>query len=121
MVLGGDRGERVALIAVLLEVTLGDLAEHAGEAALDRALLLEVGGAEQRLGDLGPGQVGHLLDAHHQDETRPARADRLQALVDRGRAGGAGILDAGRRLKRQASPACSTSELVKPCGLKPPP
>ena len=56
------------LVAMPLEIALGDLAEHAGEAALDAALLLEVGGAEQRLGDLGPGQVGHLLDADHQDE-----------------------------------------------------
>ena len=43
VVLGGDRGERIGLIAMALEVELGDLAEHAGKAALDPALLLEVG------------------------------------------------------------------------------
>ena len=40
VVLGGDARQRVGLVAVALEIGLGDVAEDAGEAALDRVLLL---------------------------------------------------------------------------------
>src|SRR3546814_5703168 len=39
VVLGGNGGQRVRLVAVLLEILLGDEAEDAGEAAFDLAVL----------------------------------------------------------------------------------
>ncbi len=49
----------------------------------------------------GPVDVGHLLDADREDEARALGGDRVQALIDRGRAGGAGILDPRRALEAQ--------------------
>ena len=101
VVLRGDAGQRVGLVAVALEVFLRDLAENAGETALDIVLLLAVGGAQQHVVDLGAGQLGHLLDADDEHEPRLAGVDRVEPHMDRRRAGGAGILDAGRRLEAE--------------------
>ena len=102
VVLGGDGGQRVRLVAVALEVGLGDVPEDAGEAALDLALLLEIGGLQQGLADRGARQLGHLLDADHEHEARLARpAIDFRPSMDRGRAGGAGVLDAGRGLEAE--------------------
>ena len=97
VVLGGDGGERVGLVAVALEVALRDQAEDAGEAAPDVRFLLHVGGLEQVFGHLLAARAGHLLDADHEHEARAARADRRHALVDRRRARGAGVLHVGGR------------------------
>ena len=102
VVLGGDRRQRVRLVAVALEIALGDAAEDAGETALDAGLLLEIGGLEERLADRRAGQLGHLLDADHQHEPRLPGGDAPQPLMDRGRAGGAGVLDPGRRLEAKS-------------------
>ncbi len=99
MVLRGDAGERVGLVAVALEIGLGDAAEHAGEAAIDLALLLQVGGADQYVGDVRG--LGHLLGADDEHVPRALRRDGVHALMDRGRSRGAGILDARRRLEAQ--------------------
>src|SRR3546814_14748371 len=72
------------LVAVLLEVLLGDVAEHAGEAALDAAVLLQVGGLQQGVADLVAGDAGHLFDADHQHEARRVGGDGTQSLVDGG-------------------------------------
>src|SRR3546814_20559764 len=48
VVLGGNGGQRVRLVAVLLEILLGDEAEDAGEAAFDLAVLLQVGRLQER-------------------------------------------------------------------------
>ena len=101
VVLGGDARERVRLVAVLLEIEPGDLAEDAGEAAVDVGLLAHVGRLEQVLADLGRGRRGHLLDADHQHDARGLRRDRLEALMHGGRAGGAGVLDPHRALEAQ--------------------
>src|SRR3546814_7686751 len=45
---------------------------------------------------------GHLLDADAEHEAGLLRGNGIQALVDRGRAGGAGVFHAGRRLEAQA-------------------
>jgi len=45
VVLRGDPRQRIGLVAVALEIFLGDLAEDAGEAALDLVLFLAIGRA----------------------------------------------------------------------------
>ena len=45
------------------------------------------------------GDFGHLLDADDERQPRLAGGDRVQSLMDRGRAGGAGVLDPRRRLE----------------------
>ena len=101
MVLGGDGGQRVGLVAVALEVAGGDLAEHAGEAALDALLLVDIGAAQQRLADGRAGKLGHLLHTDHEHDAGGPGLDRAQALMHGGRAGGAGVLDPGRGLEAQ--------------------
>ena len=44
MVLGGDGRKGIRLVAIFLEIALGDLAEDTGKAAVDVAFLLQVGG-----------------------------------------------------------------------------
>jgi hypothetical protein len=51
--------------------------------------------------DLRTGCRGHLLDAHDQRDARRAGIDRLDALMDRGRAGRAGVLHAGGAFEAQ--------------------
>ena len=84
-----------------LEVAVRDLAEHAGEPALDALLLVDIGAAQQRLADGRAGELGHLLDADDEHDARRLGLDRAQALVDGGGAGGAGVLDPGRGLEAQ--------------------
>ena len=96
-----DPGERIGLVAIALEVGRGDLAEDAGEARLDGGLLGHVRGLDQHLARLRGVELGHLLDTDHQHEARLAGGQRIEAHVDRGRAGGAGVLDTGRRLEAE--------------------
>ena len=102
VVLGGDGGERIRLVAMALEIALRDLAEHAGETGRRVAILGKIGGAQQVLADLRAGRRRHLLGADHQHDARGVRVDGADALPDRRRAGRAGILDARRRLEAQA-------------------
>src|SRR6202034_4652832 len=60
VVLGGDARQRVGLVAPALEIEAGDLAENAGEAAVDVGLSAHVGRLEQVLTDLGTGRGRHL-------------------------------------------------------------
>ena len=101
VVLGRDQGQRVGLVAPALEIERGDLAENAGEAALDVGLLAHVGSFQQIFSDLRAGRRRHLLDADHEHDARRAGRNRLQSLMDRGRTGGAGVLDAQRALEAQ--------------------
>src|SRR5712691_8033964 len=101
VVLGGDARERVGLVAPALEIERSDLAENPGEAAVDVGLLAHVGSLEQVAADLGRGRRRHLLGTDHQHDARGPGGDRLEALVHRGRAGGAGILDPARALEAQ--------------------
>src|SRR5882757_8345588 len=96
-----DLGEGVGLVAVALEIGRGDLAEDAGEARLDVGLFGDIRGLDQHLARLRAVELGHLLDAHHQHEARLAGGQRVQPHVDRGRAGGAGILDPRAGLEAQ--------------------
>ncbi len=102
VVLCGDPGERVRLVAIALEIALGDLTENAGKPAFDPVFLLAVAGAEQNVADLRARHLGHLLDADDQSEPRLLGGNRVQPLVDCRRTGGAGILDPGRRLEAKA-------------------
>ena len=77
VVLGGDAGQGVGLVAVALEIFLRDLTEDAGEAAFDLVLLLAVTSAQQQVIDLGAGHLGHLLDADNEHHPRPAGGDRV--------------------------------------------
>ena len=99
VVLGGNRGERVGLIAMFLEVLLRDPGENAREAALDFTFLLQVGGFQQNAADLGAGKGGHLLDADDEHEAGLLGLDRLHALMQRRGSCGAGVLDSRRRLE----------------------
>ncbi len=99
VVLGGDARERVRLVAPALEIKAGDLAEDAGEAAVDIGLLAHVGRLEKITPDLRGGRRRHLLDADDQHDAGGAGGNRLQSLMDGGGAGRAGILHAGRALE----------------------
>ena len=80
-----------------LEIIIGDVAEHAGEAALDIGFLLYIRRAQQVLADRRAFRAGHLLDADDEDEAAALGLDGLDALMDGGAARGAGILDPRRR------------------------
>jgi len=96
-----DLGQRIGLVAVALEIGRSDLAEDAREARFDGGLLGDVRGLDQHLARLRGVELGHLLDADHQHEARLLGRQRVEAHVDRGRAGGAGILHAGAGLEAQ--------------------
>ncbi|MGY3422005.1 hypothetical protein ACVWZW_002480 [Bradyrhizobium sp. F1.13.4] len=75
--------------------------KHAGEAADGVAVLGQIGRLEQVLADLRPRRARHLFDADNEDNPGRAGRDRAHALMDGGGAGGAGVLDPGRRLEAQ--------------------
>ena len=112
VVLGGDRGQRVGLVAVPLEVALRDLAEHAGEPALDPFLLVDIGAARRQFSPMAGPAV--------RSSSRRRRRGRC-ALASITRGPGARRRNRWRRrfldpvagLKRRAGSAWSTSELVK--------
>ena len=120
MVLRGDRGERVRLIAIAIEIGLRELPENTRKAALDRVLLLTIAGAEQDIADLGAADFGHFLNPDDESETGAAGRDRVQPLMDRGRTGGAGVLDPVAGLKRKPGSAWNTSEAGNSWRTKPP-
>ena len=93
--------ERVRLVAPALEIKTCDLAENAGEAAIDIGLLAHVGGLEEIAPDLGAGRRRHLLDADDKHDAGGAGGDRLQSLMDGSGTGRAGIFHASRALKAQ--------------------
>jgi len=82
-----------------LEVALRDLAEDAGKASRNVAILGQIGGAQEVLADLRTRCRRHLLDADDEDEAGLASGDRLDPLVDRRRSGRAGVLHPRRRLE----------------------
>ena len=98
VVLGGDAGQRIGLVALALEIEPGDLAEYAGEAAVDVGLLAQIGRLQQVAADLGRAASCVICSTPTTSTMRaaPAAID-LSALMDRGRAGGAGVLDPRRR------------------------
>jgi len=89
------------LIAPFLEIQARDLAENAGEATVDLSLFAHIGRLQQIASDLGRGRRRHLLDADHQHDAGAVPSDRLQSLVDGGRASRAGILDPRGALEPQ--------------------
>ncbi len=101
VVLGGDAGERIRLIAPALEIQCGDLAEDAGEAAVDIGFFPHIGCLEQIASDLRGRRRGHLLDADHEHDAGGASGDRFKPLMHGGGAGSAGILDPGGALEAQ--------------------
>ena len=56
---------------------------------------------QQVLADLRAGRRRHLLGADHQHDAGRIGVDGADALPDRRRSGGAGVLDARRRLEAQ--------------------
>ena len=62
---------------------------------------LVVAGPEQDVADLLARRRGHLLDADHQGKAATAGQQEVARTVNRGRAGGAGVLVAGDRLEPQ--------------------
>ena len=93
MVLGGDAGKRVGLVAPTLEVARGDLAENTGKAAVDIGFFAHVRCLEQVAPDLGSGRRRHLLGTDHEHDAGSLGGDCLEALMHGGRTGGAGVLD----------------------------
>jgi hypothetical protein len=124
VVLGGDARERVGLIAPTLEVARGDLAENAGEAAVDIGFLAHIRCLEQVAPDLGSRRRRHLLDADREHDASGPGSDRRETLMHGGRAGGTGVLHpAGafeaqvrRRLKHQ----CGGKVLGRKAGIEMP-
>ena len=101
MVLCGDPGERVGLVAVLLEIEPGDLAKDSRKAARDIRLVAHIGCFEQVAADLGGRGRGHLLDSDDKHDTGRFGGDRVDPLVHGGRTGGARVLDPGRPFESQ--------------------
>ncbi len=101
MVLGRDHGKRVGLIAVLLEIQPGNLAENSGKATLDIGLVAHVRRLEQVPADLGRRRSRHLLHADDKDNPRGLGSNRLEPLVHGRRTGRTGVLNPGRALEAQ--------------------
>ena len=101
VVLGGNAGERIRLIAPALEIKRGDLAENPGKTAVDVGFLADIGRLEQIAADFRTGRRRHLLDADDEHDARGAGGDRFQSLVHGGGTGRAGVLDAGGALEAQ--------------------
>src|SRR5262249_39121014 len=101
VILRRNQGQRIGLVAVFLEIRIGDLAEDAGKAAFDVGLLAHVGALEQYLADLRSRRRGHLLDADHERNARRTGPDRLDALVHGSGTRRAGVLDPRRPLEAQ--------------------
>jgi hypothetical protein len=91
----------VGLVAPTLEVARGDLAENAGEAAVDVGFFAHVRRLEQVAPDFRAGGRRHLLGAHHEYDAGGLGGDRLEALMHGGRAGGTRVLDPARALEAQ--------------------
>ena len=99
VVLGGDLRQRIGLVAIFLEIAIGDAGEDIDKRAVLAAFFFVVGGFGQNLADGGAGQLGHFFDADAQNDARLARRDGVEALVYGGGAGGAGVFDASGRLE----------------------
>ena len=100
MILRRDPAEHVAEVVDLM--ASGVLICHLGEDAHEAAGEIGSGalrvGAEQCTPDGGVVDVRHLLRADHEHGVGRPGQDGLDALVDRGRARGAGVLDPGHGL-----------------------
>ena len=95
VVLCGDGGQRVGLVAITLEVALGDLAEDPGETGGDFAFFAAVGCGEEDVADLRAGGGGHFFGADDEGEAAAAGGQEVAGAVDGGGAGGAGVFEAG--------------------------
>jgi hypothetical protein len=101
VVFGSNHGECVGLIAPFLKIETSDLAENAGEPAVDIGLLAHIRCLEQIATDFrGRGRC-HLFDAHNKHDACSAGLDCLYALMHGGGPGRAGVLDARRSLEAQ--------------------
>src|SRR3546814_598856 len=101
MVLRRNPRQRIGLVAMTLEILLGDTTEDAGEAAFGIAFLLQVARLQQVGADLRPRRVGHLLDPDDEHEACLARGDAAQARMHRSTSRGAGVLHPRRPLEAQ--------------------
>src|ERR1700730_8035056 len=101
VILGGDHGERVRLVAVFLKIQRRDPAENSREAARDVGLLAHIRRLEEIAADVGRGRRGHLLSPDHEHNAGRAGLDRPYALMHRGGPGRACVLDTGRGLETQ--------------------
>ena len=92
VVLGGNGGQCVALVAKALEIRGRDGAEHARKTRRVGRFFFHIGAAQQGLGDLGAGHGVHDLEAHHQRVAHTAGFDRVHGRPNGGRTGGTGVL-----------------------------
>ena len=95
MVLGRDHGQRIGLVAMTLEIGLGDLTEDTGETAFNVGLFFQIARLQQRLADLLAWQFGHLLDTHAEHNARFLCRDQVKPLMHRRTPGRAGVFDPG--------------------------
>ena len=84
-----------------LEIALGNAGEDVGERHARRRLLLHVGGLGEDGAEFLARDLGHLLDTDDEHDAGLPRGNGVDALMDRGRAGGAGVLDPRRRGEAQ--------------------
>ena len=98
MVLCRNRRQRVRLVAIGLEITLGDAAEHARKPGRDVALFLAIGRVEQNIAHHRTRRRRHLLRANDQRNPAAAGRDPVTRAMHRSRAGRTRILiPCGRR------------------------
>ena len=107
VVLGGDRGQRVGLVAVALEVAL---ARSGRTRRRSRPRCPSPRRRRRQRSSVSPmaGPASSVIFSTPTTSTMRAalRLDRAQALLHRGRAGGAGVLDPGGGLEAQGRSAC---------------
>ena len=64
MIFGGNHGEFVRAVAILLKVACGYFAEHARKASCDVSFFLMVAGTQQNIAHVGGGSRRHFFGAN---------------------------------------------------------
>ncbi len=101
MVLGGDHGERIRLVAEFLEIGLSDARKNSGKTRRNARFFLAVTGAEQRVAHFRGCPCRHLFDADDQHVTTLPRLQEIAPGMNGGAARGAGVFGAAHRFEAQ--------------------
>jgi hypothetical protein len=91
VVLGSNPRKRVSVIAVAVEVGVGDLRENAWDGHSPPRLFLHIGPRTERAGDRYAGKGGHFFGTCEERNVALFRRDGVERRADGGSAGGAGI------------------------------
>jgi hypothetical protein len=101
VVLRGDARHGLGIVAIALEIELGDAPEDAGEAARRLAFLLAISSVEQDVADFFAVRESNVIFSVYLDEAVLFCGDLGLAEFDRGVGGGDGVLVRGGALDGQ--------------------